>query len=281
MIGVGFNWFESILYGLISGISDILPVSAQAHKLVFQKMFGVNNEPELMALCIHVAVFAALYLSCSPMILKIMRALRLARIPKKRRKRPLDTKSLMDFRLLRTILIPIILAFFAYEKASSLQNRLIVVACIVFVNGLILYMPQYFPGSNKDSRLLSRVEGFLMGIGGAMSVIPGISGMGAALSIGSICGVERGYCLSIAMLMNMVILIGRIAFGLIGIFSGGVGMLSAFALLNYILAAVAAFCGTMLGVRIMRHLSAEGGFTVFAYYCWGVALFTFILNLLA
>ena len=97
---MGFNWFESILFGLISGLTDILPVSAQAHKLVLQKVFGVNYEPDLMRLLIHMAILLALYFSCSPVITKISRARRLARVPKKRRKRPLDTKSLMDFRLL-------------------------------------------------------------------------------------------------------------------------------------------------------------------------------------
>ena len=278
---MGFSWFESILYGLISGLTDILPVSAQAHKLILQKMLGINYEPILMRLFIHAAVFAALYFSCTPIIIKITRARRLARIPKKHRKRPLDTKSLMDFRLLRTMMLPIILAFFCYEKASSLQSSLVLVACIVFVNGLALYIPQFLPGSNKDSRMLSRVEGLLMGLGGALSVIPGFSGIGMALSVGSVCGVDRNYGLSVALLMNLAILIGQIVFDIMDIISGGIGLFDLSILMNYILAACAAFCGTTGGIRIMRHMAAEKGFTVFAYYCWGPALFTFALNLLA
>ena len=278
---MGFSWFESILYGLISGLTDILPVSAQAHKVILRKMFGAGYEPELMRLFIHIAVLLALYFCCSPTIVKISRARRLARIPKKRRKRPLDTKSLMDMHLLRTMLIPIILAFFFYEKVATLQTNLILVACIVFVNGLILYIPQFLPGSNKDSRMLSRVEGLLMGLGGALSVIPGLSGMGAALSVASVCGVDRNYSLSMTLLMNMAILICKIVLDVKGIVTNGIDLFSASVLLNYILSAIVAFAGAVGGIRIMRHLAEEKGFSVFSYYCWGLALFAFILNIMA
>jgi len=275
------SWFESILYGLFSGLTDILPVSAQAHKLIMLKVFGASNEPELMRLFIHIAVLMALYVNCSPMIVKIGRARRLSRVPKKRRKRPLDTKSLMDFSLLQTIIIPIIIVFFFYEKTLTWGSNMILVACFIFLNGIIMYIPQFLPGSNKDSRMLSRIEGLLIGLGGATSVIPGLSGIGAALSISSVCGVEKNYGLSMALLMNMVIMIGNIIFDLMAIFSGGIDLFGAIILLNYLFTAIIAFCGAMGGIRIMRFLAADIGFTVFAYYSWGLALFTFVLNLIA
>lgn len=278
---MGLGWFESILFGLFSGLTDILPVSAQAHKLILLKVFGSGKEPELIRLLIHIAVLMALYISCSPMIVKITRARRLARVPKKRRKRPLDTKSLMDFSLLRTMVIPVIISFFFYEKAAALGSNMILVACFVFLNGLILYIPQYLPGSNKDSRLLSRVEGLLIGLGGAASVLPGISGMGTVLSVESVCGVDKNYGLSMAFLLNMVILIAHIIFDVLAIVSGGIDMISISIILQCLLTAVSAFCGAMAGIRIMRHMAVDIGFTGFAYYCWGVALFTFILNLIA
>ena len=41
------------------------------------------------------------------------------------------------------------------------------------------------------------------------------------------------------------------------------------------------FGGVLLGIKIMRSLAANSGFSAFAYYCWGGALFTFVLNLMA
>jgi hypothetical protein len=134
--GMDLNWFESIIYGLFLGLTDILPVSAQAHKLLLLKLFGVKNEPGLMRLLIHVSVLGAVYYNCLPQIVKILRAKSLARIPKRRRKRPLDTKSLMDYSLWKTMLLPVILSFFLYEKVQALESQLVWVSVFVLLNGL-------------------------------------------------------------------------------------------------------------------------------------------------
>ena len=272
---------EGVLYGLLSGLADILPVSAQAHKLLLLKLFGMNSEPALLGLLIHIGIFAALYFSCQPQIVKILRARSLAKVPKRRRRRPLDTKSLMDYSLWKTMLIPIILGFLFYRKAAVIGKDLLWVSGFLFLNGLLLYIPQFLPGSTKDSRMLSRVEVLLMGLGGAAAVFPGISAIGAATSIANVCGVERSYGLSMALLMNLAVTAGLIIYDLIALFGSGIGILSFGILLGYILAAAAAFGGVVFGVKIMRNLAANSGFAAFAYYCWGGALFTFILNLMA
>lgn len=276
-----FGWLESILFGFVSGISDILPVSAQAHRLLLLKVLGANREPGLLRLMTHLGILAAVYWNCLPQITKILRAMSLARIPKRRRRRPLDTKSLMDFRLWRTMILPVILVYFFYGKISVLNNKLILMAILLFANGIILYIPQFLPGSNKDSRSLSRVEGLLMGLGGAASVLPGISGIGTTLSVGSVCGVDRSYGLNMALLMHMVVTVALIVFDVMALISVGLEGFSFGMLLSSLLAVIAAFLGTTIGIRFMRSLALEKGFSSFAYYCWGVALFTFILNLIA
>lgn len=275
------NWLQSILYGFLAGLTDILPVSAQAHKVLLLKFFGVQLGMDLMNLLIHLAVFGALYLSCQSQIVRMNRARSLARVPKRRRKRPLDTRSLMDWSMLKTMLVPVILGLFVYKYAVSLSGNLMLLALFLFLNGLILYIPQFLPGSNRDSRTLSRVEGLLMGLGGAASMLPGISAVGAATSIGCVCGVDRAYSLNMALLMNLGLTLGLVVQDILTLLESGLGTLSFVIVLRYLLTALTAFGGTMLGVKVMRYLSADHGFGLFAFYCFGLSLFTFILNLLA
>ena len=275
------NWLESIIFGLLSGLGEILPVSARAHGILLLKIFGAEDNSQLFYLLVHLAILAAVYISCLNQIVRYLRARSISRIPKKKRKRPLDTRSLMDFRMLRTMVIPVILAFIFYNRCHGIGKKAVWLSVLLFLNGVILYIPQFFPGSNKDSRTLTRLEGLLMGLGGAASVLPGISGVGASLSIGSVCGVERTYALNMTLLMEIVVLVGLIVYDIIGIISVGLGTLSFLILIKYLLSAAAAFAGAYLGIRILQALADEAGFSVFAYYCWGAALFAFILNLLA
>lgn len=275
------NWFESILYGLFSGLTDILPVSAQAHKTLMLKFFGIKGNMELADILIHAAIAAALYFNTQSQLVRMNKARRLARIPKKKRKRPLDVRSLMDQSMLRTILVPVVLGLLLYRHAAELQGNLILLSVFLFVNGIILYVPQFLPGSNRDSRTLSRVEGLLMGLGGAVSVIPGISAMGATTSIGSVCGVERTYSLNMALMMNLFLTVGLLVYDVMAVMDKGMGTLSALIIIRYFAVMLAAFAGSTLGIRLMRRLAAEQGYSVFAFYCFGLALFTFILNLMA
>lgn len=275
------NWFESVLYGLFSGLMDILPVSAQAHRALLLKFFGIRGNENLLHLLIHFGVAAALYYSSQTHLLRMNRARSLARIPKNKRKRPLDTHSLMDLSLLKTMVIPGIIGLYFHQRAAVVNSNLVFVALFLFLNGIILYIPQFFPTGNRDSRSLSRVEGLLMGFGGAVSVIPGISAIATATAIGSVCGVEKMFNLNMAILMNLFLNVGLMVLDIMGILNAGLGTISAFILARYLVAAVAAFCGTVVGIKIMRRFAAEYGFSAFGVYCWGLALFIFILNLMA
>jgi len=120
-----------------------------------------------------------------------------------------------------------------------------------------------------------------MGLGGMASAVPGISAIGVTTSIASVCGVDRTYGLNMSIMMNMAITAGLLIYDFLGILSGGVGMFSFMIFVRYILAAAASFCGVTMGIKLMRKLAAEQGFSIFGVYCWGLALFTFILNLIA
>ena len=179
------------------------------------------------------------------------------------------------------MLIPAVLGVFLRKYTAGLQGKLMLVSLFLFLNGLILYLPQFFPTSNRDSRTLSRVEGLLMGLGGAVSAVPGISAIGTTTSIASVCGVDRTYGLNMALMMNMGIAAGLMVYDILSIAANGFGTLSFLILVRYLLSAAAAFGGAVLGIKIMRNLAVERGFSSFGVYCWGLALFTFILNLIA
>ena len=275
------NWFESLIIGFVSGIADIVPVSAQAHKSVLMTLFGVEQEPPLLRMFIHIAVFLGLYYSCQQQIRQMIRQKQLASIPKQRRKRPVDLRVLLDVRLLVTMAIPVVLGLFFYQKATALYSKLAWIALFLVVNGVILYLPSILPSGNKDSRSLSRLEAVLMGLGGAVSVLPGISSVGSMCSVGSVCGAERSYILNISLMMHMVITAAMIFFDFISLFTVGFGVVGFGGFLACLLAAAAAFVGTHYGIKIMRAMAVNIGFGIFAYYSLGLAVMAFVLYLSA
>lgn len=275
------GWIQSGLYGFVAGLAEILPISARAHELLLLKFLGIQTNLDLLNLMCHLGVIAGLYFCSQSQIVRMNRARALARVPKRRRKRPLDTKSLMDWSMLKTMLLPAIAGLLLYRYTRPLEKKSALLAVFLLLNGLILYIPQFFPSSNRDSRNLTRVEGALMGLGGTAAVLPGVSAIGASMSIGSICGVERSYGLTMAMLMDMGLVLGFAVYDVLGLFSGGLDGLTFVMVVQCLLGAGAAFGGTLLGVKALRFLAQEHGYGLFGLYSFGLALFTFVLNLMA
>lgn len=274
------SWLKSCILGLLSGLFDIFPVSAQAHSVLLLKFFGLKSSSDLINLLIHMGVLGALYYNSHTQLIRFSRARALARVPKRKRKRPLDVRSMMDWSMLKTMMIPALIGVYLRKFTAGLQSNLMLIAWFLFLNGVILYLPQFFPTSNRDSRTLSRVEGLLMGLGGMISAVPGISAIGATTSIASVCGVDRTYGFNMAVLMDMSIMAGLMVHDILGIMANGIGAISFVILVRYILSAAAAFCGATFGIKLMRKLALEKGFSIFGIYCWGLALFTFVLNLI-
>lgn len=127
---------------------------------------------------------------------------------------------------------------------------------------------------------MSALEGLLIGLGGAASVLPGVSAVGAANAVASACGAERTFALNLTYLMHMVLTIGLICFDFAAVFAAGIGGLTFGAIFTYVVAAAAAFAGAYLGIRGMRMLAVNIGFSIFALYSFGAALLSFMLYLM-
>lgn len=274
------NILQSLFFGLISGITDILPISSQAHKTLLLTFFGWDEEPVCMRLFIHLAILGALYYSSMSHIQRMLRQRRLARIPKRKRKRPVDTRSLLDFRLLMTAVIPIVLGYLLYPKTEVFTGKLSWLSVFLLLNGILLFIPAVLPSGNKDSRALTPLEGVLMGLGGFASVLPGVSSIGVMTSVSSVCGADRSYALNMSIILHMAVTVMLIVFDILSIISSGLGVIGFGSLVAVLLAAAAAFIGAFLGIRWMRILAVNVGFHPFSLYCLGLALLTFILYLM-
>lgn len=273
------SWLESLIYGLVSGLVEFLPISAEAHRALFLKLVGAREEPALR-LAVHIGALLALLISCAPMLSKLRRERRIASVPKKRRKRQPDLKTMLDIRLLRTALVPLLLTFVAYPVLSDITERLWILAILLGVNGILLYTPQFIPGANKDSQSLSSLDAVVIGLGSGIGAVPGISRVSATLFASHISGTERRYALDICFLLCIPSLIVLLLFDCWWLIAGTGSAVSFILILQWITAAAAAFGTGYFAIFIMRFLSVKAGFSGFAYYCWGAALFALILYLL-
>lgn len=272
------SWFESFIYGIISGLSEFLPISAEAHRALYLRLIGAGDY-NLLRFMTHLGALLGLLITCWPMISKLSRERKIASVNKKRRKRAPDARSLTDIRYLRICVISLIVVFIIRPIVHDLHERLWILAGFLILNGILLYIPQFLPGANKDSRSLSSMDAMIVGLGGGLGVVPGLSRVGLTVSTGLMRGADKRYSLDTALLLSIPALAVLLIIDFFGIFTATTG-LTFLAVLSCFTAGIASFLSACLGIYIMRFLAVRAGFSGFAYYSWGLSLFSFILYLM-
>lgn len=263
------NWLASILYGIISGFAEILPISSSAHQILMQKLFGAEAGG-LRNLLVHASILAVLLYCMRPVMVAIN--VRTEQRRNKKRRSP-------DLRLVRTAAVPLVLSFLLFRFAGGLGNNAVYLTLLFLVNGIILYIPSRMLSGNKDARAMSGWDALLIGFFGALGVVPGISRVGASLFAASARGADRQNALNWVLLLCIPALILLIVLDILAVFAGGFGVGSVAEMFKCILSVLGAGCGSYFGIMLMRFLSVKAGFTAFAYYSWGAALFSFVMYL--
>lgn len=277
---MNLNFLQSILMGFVSGLAEMMPVSAEAHRALLRTFFGVEGEDAVFRLLIHISCLTVLTLHYSDTVLELRRAGRLMRIPPKRRKRPLEISSANTVRLLRTAVTAMAVLRAGTLALQFVADRLSLLSIGLVITGILLFLPAVCRSGNMDSRNMPKVNGLLMGIGAGMSVLPGISPVAGAMSLGMRQGVDRGFALRFAHLLLMPVLLIQCGFDLISIFTGGAAAFSFSGLLYALAGAIAAGFGCRCGLELTDRLVRSVGFVPLAYYSWGMALLCFTLFLM-
>ncbi len=269
-----------LFLGLIGGFSEMLPVSASGNIRLFSDMLGLDGNAALVQLFLHAGSLGALILCLRKEIAHLYRENRLARIPARRRRRQPDPHAVLDGRLIAGAMLPmavgLVLCRLFWDRLSAFPLAVAFLA----LTGILVYIPQFFPGGNRDSRGMSRLDGWLLGLACGLGGLPGMSRISGVLCTGLIRGCDRKYILNMGLLLSVAALGILVLLDLVGVLMTGFGSLELVTVLGAFLAALTAFAGAYGGISAVRHLAGGAGFSGFAYVNWGLAMFGFILYLL-
>lgn len=273
-----WNWLHSLVFGIVSGFGEFLPVSTDAHQMLFSVFTGAGSEMAGFQLACRLGALLALLLSCRPQLERIRRERKLAAVPLKRRKRQPDQRTMLDVRVLKTAAVPALLSLAGYPFLRQHVSRLWILAPLMALNGLLVYIPRLLRIGNKDSRNLSAVDSFAFGLGGALGCVPGFSRVGCSSAALQMLGADRQAALELSLLLCVPVLTVLTVMDAYLMVSTGVFTIAY--ILLYILAAAAAAVSAYFGILLVRFLAVHEGFSGFSYYCWGAAMLSFILYLM-
>ena len=275
------RFIESVIYGIVSGLTEIFPVSSQANQMVMRHLFGVSQKEPIRDFLVHIAILAAVILSCRGMFAKIQREQILAHRMRRNPSQIRALKGVFDMRLVRTAAPVMLIGMFANLLFADFYDKRPLFSLVLLLNGALTLIPTYLHQGNRDARTMTSFDGMLIGLAAALSAIPGISRNGAIMFMTLIREADKHNGVIWALLLTVPAVGILILLDFIAMFTVGIGAVTFSVFLGYLVSMLAAFAGAYLGVYTIRTLISRSDYSAFAYYDFGLALLCFVLYLIA
>lgn len=270
------NWLESLLYGLISGITEFLPISSFAHHQLYFKMLDMNGIDPIQSLLVHIALIAAVLTACRSTLEQYYRA----KVTYRKDLSKIRSSNIqLEYRFLKNAILPMLLGYFVLDRFLPNKVNLVWIAVISFINFLILMFQTRMMQGNKDERTMSVMDSFTIGLAGALSAIPGISRTCIMLTVATHRGVDKEKAISWSILLSVPILVMLSLIDVVQwIASSGAVPVSG-NILGYILSTVGAYISGYLGVIFIKSYAFNKDISDFAFYSLGITIFALFLYL--
>ena len=268
------NWFESIIYGFVSGISEFMPISSPAHQAVLRFFVGVDNISPLQQLLIHIASIAAIFTAY-----RSAQELLRQRDTRSRRRTRNSSITPLDMRIIKTSFLAYLLIYILLYIFVDISNNLLLLSVFLSINGAILFIPERMLQGNKNAKSMSSIDSFLIGAVSGLSAFAGISRIGCTSSVAVARGADRQQSLKWSLLLSIFALGALCCLDIYQLFFYHTESISFYRILCMLLSAVSAYFSSYLGIKLIQFILIKTNLSGFAYYSWGASLFTFILYL--
>ena len=272
------EWFEAVILGLIQGLTEFLPVSSSGHLAIGQALLGVDvGEDLVFDVVVHAATVLATIVVFFKPILSLFRGLFRFRY---------NDETDYVLKICVSMIPVLFVGLFLKDAVSSLFGSLIVVGCALVVTAALLYFSDR-PGRAKQISApeapaearngISYLQAFLVGLGQAVAVIPGLSRSGTTITTGCLLGFERKFAVRFSFILSIPAVLGANILSIKDALDAGVDWSQ---LPVYLVGVLVAAVSGYACIRLLKMIANRGRFGWFAYYCWAVGLLTLILKLI-
>lgn len=260
------NWWQSIVLGLIQGLTEFLPVSSSGHLTIGREILGVEASDDLVfEVVVHAATVLATIIVFRKQIWKLLCGLF---------KFKYNDETDYILKICVSMIPVFVVGMFFKDYVEGLFSSLLVVGIALVVTALLLFFSDKASALRKERKEngarngISYGQALTVGLGQAFAVVPGLSRSGTTISTGLLCGMKREDVAQFSFLMVLVPILGEAFLDIVG----GDMAASSIAALPLILGFLSAFVSGLFACKVMIALVKKAKLKWFALYCAIVGL---------
>ena len=197
------SFLQSLLLGVMQGVSEFIPISSSGHLVVLRAVLGIGEIPLLYDVILHVATLIVVILFFRERITRMVAAvLRWAG----RRARPDDEN---DLKLSGLVLLGTIatVAIALIIRPLDLHNQPKIVSAAFLVTAALLIAAHFARGSIGYDRIGPR-HALIVGVVQGLAVIPGVSRSGSTITAALYSGISREKAGEFSFILSIPAIVG-------------------------------------------------------------------------
>ena len=264
--------FEAIIFGIVQGISEFLPISSTAHIIITELLFGYNFPGLAYEIFLHIASVFAVIIYFRRELWSVIRGFFSYFIEK-------SDINKMHF----MFGIYIIIATAITGSLGLILKNLVVdvmktppfIAAALAVTGTALILIERFKryGSRKEDKM-TWLDAVIVGLGQTIAVLPGISRSGSTLIVALWAGLDRDTAVRYSFLLVIPAILGSTVLAA-GDLSGAIW--SEIGTVSLAVSFLASFLFSIVGIIWLIDFLKKGRLLYFAIYCYILAFLVFML----
>lgn len=250
---------EAILWGVVQGLTEFLPVSSSGHLRLVPEVLGVQPPDLATTAVLHLGTLIAVLAYYRADLIWIARNLRTDRL----------ARRLVILLVVATV-PAVVLGLLFESRVEQLQESTTAVGLALIFTGFVLLIGEKLATGKKvaeESRLL---EALGIGLAQAIALIPGVSRSGMTISAGSAAGLDRRQAARFAFLLSIPVILGGGLLQMMEVASEG-GLRAELAV-GVISAAVVGYAA----ITFLINGLARWGMRPFVVYCLSAGLLAII-----
>ena len=272
------NSLQALLLGLLQGLTEYLPVSSSGHLAIRAYLFGVDGEESMaFTIVVHVATVLSTLVILWREIVWILRGV-WCQLTGKVSAQSAGSSSCSSLNaetryainiLISMIPVGIVGLFFKEQVEEIFGSGLTIVGIMLLVTAALLVFSYYARPRQREN--ISPLHAFLIGIGQALAVMPGLSRSGTTIATGLLLGNKKESMAQFSFLMVIPPILGEALLDVLKLMKGD----EAFGDIEFLPLAVgflAAFVSGCAACRWMISIVRKGKLLYFGIYCALVAL---------
>ena len=260
------EYIKFILYGIIQGLTEFIPVSSTAHLKVISNLIGIEDPGQSLSAIIQIGSVFAIFWYFKKDIFTF-----------KNRTSKINFNSFFKSKLTKSIFIgtiPIIflggfIKLFIPNFFNTVFRSNLSIAIMSFVMAFFMYLADIRETKFINIKNHTFLNSLLIGFSQAFAIIPGVSRSGITISTALLSGWERRDAAKFSFLLG----IPAISLAAIVEFMFSINRIFIYNLFPLIFGLITTFLSSLLAIDfLLKHLSKRG-MKLFIYYRIIFALF--------